>query len=281
MKNWLPLMLIVLPGLCAEPRLRSPQSGPGVDLVTPSSDISAELASDIARGEMIVTRSHRISFDTLLTMVDRNHGPTTNVQQILQAFLQQNGFDFSEGSGRKLFYSARSSALMLTASRREHEQLERLLRASAVNNPPEQVRLMVHIAEFAGEPIQHRFPQEFKTLQPLSQLVPKRQRFSPEIPDDSDPDQEPPNAGETEADKVMADSWLAILTSAEAKHIMRNIETREGFDLFSAPVVTTLSGRAARITLEEPPPTITDPPFTAPGKDSKARWSQKHWPARN
>jgi type II secretory pathway component GspD/PulD (secretin) len=58
----------------------------------------------------------------------------------------------------------------------------------------------------------------------------------------------------------------AVLTYKEFANLLRSVEQSEGIDLLSAPPTVTVSGRQARIVIEEPYETITDPPIHGGGR---------------
>src|SRR6266446_7942249 len=47
-------------------------------------------------------------------------------------------------------------------------------------------------------------------------------------------------------------AWTAVLTDPQFRVVLRSLEQREGTDLLTAPRVTTLSGRQARIQSVDP-----------------------------
>ena len=160
--------------------------------------------------------------------------------ELVQAHLTKNGLSFPEtGDGKKLFYNDRTGVLMVRATLAELDQVENALQL--LNITPPQVQIEVKIAEYNLDDIPVDLPEHLQNI------------FSAA--------QEPQNLK------------AAAITTDETKLLLRVLE-QTPVDLTSPPTITTLSGRQARIANEQQPPILTDPPFTAPGKEMKARWSR-------
>lgn len=171
---------------------------------------------------------------------------TTNLQERARSFLADAGVDLSDGSTTRMFYNDRTGVLLVHGSKAVLDRIEKAL--AALIAPP-QVTLRATMAEF-----------DPATLD-------RESRETIRLPDQPLPDP---------ADQPGDSPTLFALTEPKVRILFRKIEFALGVDLVTLPVVTTVSGRQARLSLEQPDfGVFTDPPFTAPGKEAKARWSRK------
>jgi len=162
--------------------------------------------------------------------------------EVVQAHLERSGVQFNESNGRKLFYNDRTGMLLVRGTLAQLDAIEKVLQE--LNISPPQVQIETRIAEYNLDDI----PVDLAAH--LDQIL----RLGDEL----------------QAAKTMKTS---VITSRDMKLLVRALE-QTTVDMTSAPIIVTISGRQARAAIEQAPPVITDPPFTAPGKDMKASWSR-------
>lgn len=214
--------------------------------------MSGAVGEASVEAERVVMKSYRVSREMVLNMHARTEDLATTLQGVVEAYLRANGINLSEGEERKVFYNDRTGILLVRASEGEIERIDQLLKQT---NSPEQVKVEMRIAEFHGEVMEEELKEPLQMTR---------------IPGNLETD---PKSDEAEVEALRPRVWTKVLTEAQMKVVMQAMEQREGADIASAPAVTTLSGRMARLAIEQTP-VITDPPFTAPGKGMKARWSK-------
>ena len=190
--------------------------------------------------EVLYTRSYRIDPGPLFAL-DFPELVSPTPTEMVQAHLERSGVQFKEGTGRKLFYNDRTGVLLLRATLAQFDLVEKALQELNVTAP--QVQIETRIAEYNLDDI----PADLAAH--LDQIL----RFGDEL---------------QSAKTVKA----SVITSDDMKLLVRALE-QTTVDLISAPIRVTISGRQARVAIEEAPPVVTDPPFTAPGKAMKAKWS--------
>ena len=207
--------------------------------------------TDAPPAEATYIRTFRVEPGSLLDLTSVPGASLTQPQEALQTFLAAQGYypaaNPSESSRAKLFYNDRTGLLTVRGTLRDLDQIETALATLSITPP--QVMIEMRLAEFNSDAIN----EELADLLGLNSLA----RFST-------------------ADKLPT---LSIQTETKTRLLIRALEQKVGVDLLSAPRTITLSGRQVRITLEEPETIITDPPFTAPGKPAKAKWSPKLEPS--
>ena len=150
-------------------------------------------------------------------------------------------FNFLGSSGTNLFYNRIIGVLIARRTLREVDEIETLLATFSIKAPL--VALEVRLVEF--KPTPELAISLFRLANVLTAKTPA----------------------------------LTILTENETRTLITALEQREGVDMRSVRKVTKLSGRQARISIEEQP--TFDPPFTAPGKSPKAKWSPKIQPPKS
>jgi hypothetical protein len=237
------LWFLLLPVLAAEPGSPDPAPGEPIDYLERILR-STPLDIDSPAAEATFTRSFRVDPDSLLHLTPVPAVSVTHLQDSLQNLLTIQRSNPSEPTRAKLYYNDRAGLLTVRGTLRELDEIENALATLAI--VPPQVMIETRLAEIRGDAID----EELRIALAAQ-----------------------PNALLITAGKLPASS---ILTENEFRTLIRAIEQKEGIDLISAPKITTLSGRQARISLEgQVSATITDPPFTAPGKSPKAKWSPK------
>jgi type II secretory pathway component GspD/PulD (secretin) len=190
--------------------------------------------------ESLYTKNYRIDPAPLFAL-DFPELDSPTPTEMVQAQLGRSGVKFAESDGTKLFYNDRTGILLVRATLAQLEMIEHSLERLNVAAP--QVQIEVRIAEYDPENIPAGLAEHLNKMLSVGNGM-----------------------GATNALKA------SVITSGEFKLLMRALEQTTA-DLISAPTIVTMSGRQARIAMEEPKPIITDPPFTAPAKAMKAKWS--------
>jgi type II secretory pathway component GspD/PulD (secretin) len=174
---------------------------------------------------------------------------------ILKAFTDGLGLHFTEPfapeqpestSGRAIFLNDRKGILFVRATLDELEVLDQALQV--VNTQPQQVTIEVKFAEITGDTTKALGFDWFlgNTLQsntPGSGSTP-----SNELPITTVTGLPTPPTNTNAANVA---TITGILTDPQFRVVIRALEQRGGVDVLSAPKVTTLSGRQARIEMTE------------------------------
>jgi len=172
-------------------------------------------------------------------------------QKDVRAFFRAAGVDFPDepptGSGaaaqKALFYNDRTGTLFVRASLADHKIIESAVQTIQASASPPQVSIEIRIVELrAGE-------YDFAAIEAYLQvahanLASGRRPFSQTPP--------PRNTGEPI-------TW-GLLTRSQFAALMRALEEHKGIDLLSVPKITTLTGRAAQISMK-PGPFVDVLPF--------------------
>ena len=190
--------------------------------------------------ERLYTKTYRTDPNLLFAMDFPERVSPTPTERV-QAHLERSGVQFNDGNGRKLFYNDRTGVLLVRATLAQLDAIEKAIHELNITAP--QVQIETRIAEYNLDDI----PADLAAH--LDQIL----RLADEL----------------QAAKTVKAS---VITSADMKVLFRALE-QTTVDLISAPTIVTISGRQARVATEQAAPVITDPPFTAPGKDMKAKWS--------
>lgn len=194
----------------------------------------------------LFTRRFRLNPNHLMELLHREKIPNSeNLAQDVRTLFKNAGIDLTSEEGSAMFYNDRTGILMLRAPVAGLDRVEAFLN-TRLQQAPAQITLRALVAEFSPTLLNPTLAESLRWLQ----------------------------------DESLTNDTLAraVLTEAETKTLVRLLEQTEGVDLVSLQPTTTLSGRQARLAIEETRPIVTDPPFTAPGKDAKARWSTKESP---
>ena len=222
---------LCLPALGAEPGTINPAPNKPTDFLEQTG--LTPLDTDAGPAEATYTRTFRVEPGSLFILTGMPGASVTQPQDALDTFLVAHGVD------AKFFYNDRTGALVVRGTLRELDQVETALAKLAISPP--QVRIEMRLAEFNADAIDEELADALG-LKPQARFL--------------------------TANMMPA---LSIHTESKTRLLIRALEQKEGVDFVSAPKITTLSGRQARISIEESAPTITDPPFTAPGKATKAK----------
>lgn len=191
-------------------------------------------------------RTFRVDPKSLAQLIPVPGAQLENAQQALRSFLTSRGVELSDAA--RFFYNDRTGILTAQATLQELDAIEIALAALSLT-PPE-VRLEMRFAEFSEDALPD---EQLKKMLRLPHTV----------------------VSVTDTNLTVRPGFL-ILTEAQTRLVIRALEQREGIDMWSAPTITTLSGRQARLSLEQiPSSTVTDPPFSAPDKPMKSRWSTR------
>ena len=189
----------------------------------------------------LLTRQFRVAPHTFLKGLEAVHGrpllpganggPGTNnaseVQVALREFFRAAGVEFtgpadgtaSPDQARKaLFFNDRTGILFVRATAADLDIVETAIQA--LNAAPPQVQLEVKFVELVGNSATGAAWESLTA-----------------------------NWGTTEPG---APNFTGILTEAQFRAALRDLEQRPGIDLLSAPRIITLSGRQARIRITEP-----------------------------
>jgi type II secretory pathway component GspD/PulD (secretin) len=203
--------------------------------------------SSMESGESpILTRTFNFDSETLRAL-NTAALPTQTANEVIKAYFGEMGVDFNSSEQRSLFFNDRTGILIVSATFAELEKIKRALEFS--KDSPRQLVIEMRVAEIS--------PSDKKT--PGFDWYPGNVVLH----------------GQSASQNT---NFPGILTESQFRLVVRALEQRQDVDLISAPRVTTLSGREARIQIENAPPPITIPPFTAPGKTPKAAWSPSSRP---
>jgi hypothetical protein len=188
---------------------------------------------------MTYTRTFKIGLGTVVSerlgfQSSRPDSPS-DIQDAIRGRFLAGGVDLSAG-GTKIFYNERTGILMVRASEDDLKLIEAALENLA--KPPPLVRIEVKFAECSND-------QEQELMQSLNW-----DRIA--------------NGGFVTTPRQV---HVTILTELEAERFFKELKNKEGVDLLTMPSITTLSGRQARVALEDDEP-IFVPPFHAPRKRS-------------
>jgi type II secretory pathway component GspD/PulD (secretin) len=195
------------------------------------------------------TRIFRVDQDSLLHLIAVPGLQLEDHQQAFRSFLTSRGVKLFDTS--RLFYNHRTGVLTARGDPRELDAIETALADLAITPP--QVTLRTLVVELSADALT---PDLKKILA---------------LPD--------PQLSAADTNLIIRFA-TSVLTSDQARVVIRALEQRQGADMFSIPATTTLSGRQALVFLDQTNhDPITDPPFTAPDKPMKSQWSTKS-PAR-
>jgi type II secretory pathway component GspD/PulD (secretin) len=199
----------------------------------------------------LLTRTFTLDSETLRAL-NTTALPTQTANEVIKAYFGGIGVDFNTSEQRSLFFNDRTGMLIVRATFAELEKIEHALECSEVS--PKQLVIEMRIAE-------------------ISQSDKKALGFDwylgNVLLDGQSVNQNTNVANSLEGSGIVP----GVLTDPQFRLVLRALEQRQDVDLMSAPRVTTLSGREARMQIENARPPITIPPFTAPGKMPKAVWS--------
>jgi len=229
--------VLVISALAAHPKLQDLEGSAPITPLLKS--------SEIVSGPGVVARTYTKHFRLETHSVNALGGAdsfNTDPQELVRSFLRAAGVDLSEGSTTKVFYNDRTGVLMVRGTLRELDAVETILQ-TIPGNPP-QVTIRVQIVEFPPEALNGELREALGF------------------------------AGVGDRGDFGTNLVTAVLTERQASTALRALESTKGVDILTAARVTTLSGRQARMAVEDVP-VIMDPPFTAPGKAMKARWSKE------
>jgi hypothetical protein len=148
--------------------------------------------------------------------------PLVDEKELLRQFLARDGLKLDPP--KALFWNDRNGLLAVRATQGELDEIERLLQV--VNQAPQQVTIQVKFCEI-------RRPEgqvlDLNALLGGGLTNPVLQARQPEA---------------TNATQATA---TCILRDAEFKAVLRRLERREGYNLMTAPSVTTLNGRQTQL----------------------------------
>jgi type II secretory pathway component GspD/PulD (secretin) len=210
--------------------------------VQPEAERSASVLSNTS-----FIRTFRVDPGFLSQLISLPGAPLESPQDALRSFLISRGVDLSDSSSTRFFYNDRTGILIVRANFQELHAIETALATLSII--PQQVMLQARLAEFSDDALTGPLKEIIRM--PLSQVS---------------------QAGANPTGRIS----LAVLTEAQTRRVIRALEQRPGVDMTFGPTITTVSGRQARLSLEQPSfYPMFDPPFTAPGKAMKSKWSTK------
>jgi type II secretory pathway component GspD/PulD (secretin) len=182
----------------------------------------------------LYTRTFKIGPSTLVTPTTQLSG-MTDPQDALRKLLITAGIDLTDPARVKAFYNERTEILMVRASEPDLKLIEDAL--ATLKGPPPLVRIEVRMVEC---------PQNLDSIQKLTWI-------------------KSTNGGPLQPVQTEPQVAISILTEPQATSIFKELEKEGGVDIMTPPAITTMSGRQARISVEDQEPVLI-PPFYAPRK---------------
>jgi type II secretory pathway component GspD/PulD (secretin) len=180
----------------------------------------------------LYTRTFKIDPSTLYSPVIQTSA-ISDPQDTVRRFLTNAGLDLSDSVRVKAFYNERTEILMVRASEPDLKLIEDAL--ATLKRPPPLVRIEVRMVEC---------PENLVSIQKLTWI-------------------KATNGGPFQPVQPEAQVAISILTERQATSILKELEKEAGVDIMTPPAITTMSGRQARISVEDQEPVLI-PPFYAP-----------------
>jgi type II secretory pathway component GspD/PulD (secretin) len=187
------------------------------------------------------TRTFQVYPNSLVELIPVIGARLEEPREAIRCFLISRGVELSDTFG--LFYNDRTGVLTARGNLLDLDAIETALATRSITPP--QVRLQTLVVELSAEALTGNLKEVLG------------------MPEDE--------LSVTDTN-IAARRGFSILTEPQVRVLIRALEQRQGVDLWTGPTVTTLSGRQARLSIEQPglyP--ITDPPFSAPGKPMKSQ----------
>jgi type II secretory pathway component GspD/PulD (secretin) len=182
----------------------------------------------------LYTRTFKINPSTLFTPLTQTSA-LSDPHDALRRLLITVGIDLSDPARVKAFYNDRTEVLIVRASEPDLKLIENAL--GTLNRPPPLVRIEVKMAEC---PENQDLIQKLNWIKPMDPAPLQSLQPGPQVS-------------------------MAILTEAHATTLLKQLQEVEGVDILTPPSITTISGRQARISVEDDEPVLI-PPFHAPRK---------------
>jgi hypothetical protein len=164
-----------------------------------------------------------------------------NIQERVRHYFRTAGIDLTENGAPRFFFNDRTGILTVQGTMAQLEAIENAMKALTAE--PAHVSIEVRLLQITSK----------VANLPLNALLPQL-----EADDFILPSALPLVISENSSRRLRN----AVLTYKEFATLLRSVEQSEGIDLLNAPQTVTVSGRQARIVIEEQlSKTITDPPI--------------------
>ncbi len=163
-----------------------------------------------------------------------------SIEERVREYFQSAGINLGEDNAPRFFFNERTGILTVEGTIPQLEAVKNALRS--LTSKPAQVAIEVRLLETTSNTGNARMKMLLPQFEADDFVLPSA------LP-----------VAAAEADRALLRT--AVLTHNEFTKLLRSAEQSEGIDLLSAPRTVTLSGRQARIAVENSFQTVTDPPM--------------------
>jgi hypothetical protein len=212
------------------------------------------LASSLAIMQVAADQYTRVFQLELLAYPQTPDEGAGDPQAFMKGFLERAGVNFEASDRPTFFFNERTKSLHVKGNSNDLGLIEKAVENLKKDGP--MVRIAVTFAEI-DETAKVNLDRllgcaaSCASDPTYSTIIAQMQREAP-----------------GEASETNQTPSVYVLTEAQLKTVMKELERRPGVDLMTAPATTTLSGRQARIAVESEEPVII-PPFHAPSDEAK------------
>ena len=167
---------------------------------------------------------------------------TARLGRAIQELFSKQGVDFAAGNGKSIFFKDRQGALLVRASLQDLDVIESVI--ASLNTAPPQVNIKAKFVEITREDGQALIYDWY-----LGNFATNAQDLPGGVWDWAA--RQLTNAHNIRVTTTLRTNLMGILSEAQARVVFRALEQRSDVDVLSAPEVTTMSGRQARVSITE------------------------------